>query len=137
MTLLITHKDQGFVAVSTVTKEIDGTITSPDSDPLCEVFRKDPTTGLLAKDLSMGILGEFTLSLVPGSSFLYSGPLDLSPAAFTDYEITISYAYGAGAGTNVERVSLLVSLPGTIIFRNRVVSSWSQGTTFSAPTPVL
>lgn len=137
MSLILTHKDQQFVAVSTVTRRTDGSLVSPDADPLCAIFRMDPTTGLLAKDLSLGTLGEITLSLVPGSAFLYSGSLDLTAAAFSNYELTITYSYDAGASTNVVRVPLLVSVPETVLFRNRITSTWSQGTTFTAPTETI
>jgi len=93
----------------------------------------DPTTGSLAKDLSLGNLGEITLSLVPGSTFLFSGPLYLTAAAFSNYELTISYSYNASANTNVVGVSLLVSVADTAIFRSRLTSTWGQGTTFTAP----
>jgi len=135
--LIVAHKDQKFVAVSILTKMVDGNLVSPDADPLCEIFRMDPTTGLLAKDLSMGNLGEIFLSLVPGSSFLFSGALDLTPAAFSDYALTISYSYGGGVNTNIENASLLVSIPDTVTFRSRLTSTWSQGTTFTAPTKAI
>lgn len=134
---IIAYKDQGFSAVSIVTKRTNGSLVTPDAGPLCEFFRVDPTTGLMVKDLAMGTLGSTSMSLVPGSSFLYSAPIDLGPAAFELYEITITYSYDSSAGTNVDRVSLIVSQPDTIIYRSRNITLGSQGTTFKAPTPTI
>jgi len=134
---IIAHRDQAFTAVSIVTKREDGTLVTPDADPLCEIFRMDPSTGVYVKDLNMGALGEVSLTLVAGSSFLYSAPIDLSDALFEMYELTITYSYDAAAGTNVERITLIVSNPDTIVFRNRNTTVGSQGTTFKAPTPIL
>jgi len=131
---IIAYKDQGFSAVSVVTKRTNGSLVTPDAGPLCEFFRVDPNTGAMVKDLTMGTLGEVNLALVPGSSFLYSAPIDLSPAEFELYELTITYSYDAAAGTNVERVTLIVSRPDTIIYRSRNITVGSQGTTFKAPT---
>lgn len=134
---IIAYKDQGFSAVSIVTKRTDGSLVTPDADPLGVFFRVDPTTGLMVKDLTMGTLGEVSLSLVAGSSFLYSAPIDLSTASFELYELTITYSYDAAASTNVERVTLVISRPDAIIYRNRNVTLGSQGTTFKAPTPEI
>jgi hypothetical protein len=132
---IIAYKDQGFTAVSVVTKRANGTLVTPDANPLCEIFRVDPSTGSMVKDLTMGTLGEVTLSLVPGSSFLYSAPIDLEPSLFELYELTITYSYDVAAGTNVDRITLIVSRPDTIIYRSRNITLGSQGTTFKAPTP--
>lgn len=134
---LIAHRDQAFTAVSIVTKRSNGTLVTPDNDPLCEIFRMDPDTGVFVKDLDMGALGEVSLSLVAGSSFLYSAPIDLEPASFELYELTITYSYDVAAGTNVEKVTLIVSNPDTVIYRNRNTTVGSAGTTFKAPTPIL
>lgn len=134
---IIAHRDQAFTAVSIITKREDGTLVTPDADPLCEIFRMDPNTGVYVKDLNMETLGEVSLTLVAGSSFLYSAPIALSNALFEMYELTITYSYDAAAGTNVERITLIVSNPDTIVFRNRNTTVGSQGTTFKAPTPIL
>ena len=85
----------------------------------------------------MGTLGEISLSLVAGSSFLYSAPLALAPAAFVQYELTVTFSFDLGTGTQVEHVSLLISDADTLIYRNRIVTAGSQGTTYIAPTPPL
>jgi len=137
MMTIIAHRDQAFAAVSVVTKRENGTLVTPDSNPLCEIFRMNPETGVYVKDLNMGNLGEVSLSLVAGSSFLYSAPIDLSDALFELYELTVTYSYDASAGTNVDRITLIISNPDTIVFRNRNTTVGSQGTTFKAPTPIL
>lgn len=134
---ILVHKDQQFVAVSIITKRPNGTLCTPDSNPRCEVFRVNPQTGGLAKDPAMGILGEFNLSLAPGSSFLYTGGLDLSAAQFTQYELTVTFSFDAAAGTQVEHLSLSISDPLTVTYRNRNVMAGALGTTFKAPTPPL
>jgi len=134
---IIAYKDQGFAAVSIVTKQTDGTLVTPDQAPLCTFFRVNPETGALKIDLAMGTLGQVSLSLVSGSSFLYSAPIDLSQAAFELYEMTIAYQYGQASGSNMERITLIVSQPDTIIYRSRNITIGSQGTTFKAPTPTL
>lgn len=132
---IIAYQDQGFSAVNVVTKRTDGSLVTPDAGPLCEFFRVDPATGLMVKDLAMGTLGSVTMSLVPGSSFLYYAPIDLAPAAFELYALTVTYSYDSSAGTNVERITLIVSQPDTIVYRSRNITLGSQGTTFKAPTP--
>ena len=134
---IITHQEQQYVAISIVTKRPDGTLVSPDADPVCEMFRVNPLTGLLAKDPALGILGEISLSLVPGSSFLYSAPLNLADAAFAQYEMTITFSFDSAAGTQVEHFSLSISDPLTVTYRNRNVMAGALGTTFRAPTPVI
>lgn len=132
---IIAYKDQGFVAVTIVTKRANGTLVSPDAGPLCEFFRVNPQTGAMAKDLAMGTMGQITMTLVPGTAFMYSGAIDLEPADFDLYSLLATYSYDSAAGTNSEREVLIVSRPDRIIFRNRNVTLGSQGTTFKAPTP--
>lgn len=134
---IIAYKDQGFSSVSIVTKRTNGSLVTPDAAPICEFFRVNPTNGTLAKDLAMGTLGQVDLTLAAGSSFLYSAPINLIPAAFDLYFLTISYQYDAAAGSNVQHVTLVVSRPDTIIYRSRNVTLGSQGTTFKAPSPVI
>lgn len=134
---ILVHRDQQFVAVSIVSKRPNGTLVTPDSNPRCEIFRVNPETGGLAKDLALGTLGEFNLSLAPGSSFLYTAGLDLTAAQFSQYELTVTFSFDASAGTQVEHLSLSISDPLTVTYRNRNVMAGALGTTFKAPTPVL
>lgn len=133
---IVAYRDQGFSAVSIVTRRTNGSLVTPDSAPLCEIFRVNPATGAMAKDLTMGTLGEVSLALVAGSSFLYSAAINLSPSLFELYYLTITYQYDAAAGTNVQHETLIVSRPDTIVYRSRNITLGSQGTTFKAPTPI-
>tara|TARA_R100000656_G_scaffold104176_1_gene76063 strand:- start:95347 stop:95757 length:411 start_codon:yes stop_codon:yes gene_type:complete len=135
MSFLLAHKGMSHVAITTVCKRSDGSLVSPDADPLCEIFRTDPDTGSMVKDLDMGTLGEIDLTLVPGSSFLYSGALNIEAATFHQYVCTITYSYDAGADTIVDSYTLVVSDPDSIIWDNRNITVGSQGTTFKAPSP--
>jgi hypothetical protein len=132
---IIAFKDQGFTAATVVTKRTNGSLVTPDAGPLCEFYRVDPTTGAMAKDLAMGTNGRVTMTLVPGTSFMYSAAIDLAPADFDLYSLSITYSYDSSAGTNSERIHLMVSRPDMIIYRSRNVTIASQGTTFRAPTP--
>lgn len=133
---IIAYKDQGFTAVSVVTKRINGSLVTPDAAPICEFFRVNPTNGAQAKDLAMGTLGSVTMTLVPGSAYLYSAAINLEPAAFDHYSLLISYQYDSAAGTNSEVVPMVLSRPDTIIYRSRNITVGSVGTTFKAPTPI-
>lgn len=137
MTTIIAHKDQGFIAVSVLPRRVDGTLVVPDASPLCVIFRMNPETGEMAKDLDMGTLGELTLSLVAGSAFLYSAGLSLAPANFSLYELVVSYSYDGSSGSNSERVTLLISDADTIAYRSQYTTQSGPGTTFKAPTPTL
>ena len=76
------QKQIGYVGLAVVTKDNDGAPVTPDANPICDIFRVDPATGIAVKDLAMGTLGQITLPLVAGSAFLYNGALNLAPAAF-------------------------------------------------------
>jgi len=134
---IIAYKDQGFTTVSVVTKRTNGSLVTPDAAPLCDIFRVNPANGSIVKDLTMGTLGQVTLALVAGSSFLYAAPINLAPSLFELYYLTITWQYDAAAGANVERETLIVSRPDTIVYRSRNITLGSQGTTFKAPTPIL
>tara|TARA_Y100000815_G_C13228452_1_gene457088 strand:+ start:339 stop:764 length:426 start_codon:yes stop_codon:yes gene_type:complete len=130
------YRQQGFISISVVALDNDGVPVVPDSDPLAELFRIDPNTGTAAKDLNInGLTGEISLPLVAGSSFLYSGALDLSEALFEHYEITVTYSYNSGADTAVHHIRLFISNIDQILYESRNVTVASVGTTFKAPTP--
>ena len=138
MSFLQVYRQIGTVSIGIVTTTAAGEPVSPDADPLAEFFRVDPATGLLAKDLNInGLTGEQTLSLVPGSGFLYAGPLVLSEAQFEQYEITVTYSHGAGAATVVKHLRLMINNVDQILFESRNVTVASVGTTFKAPTPTV
>lgn len=129
------YRQQGFVSIGLVTKDLDGAPVGPDTSAVAEFFRVDPTTGLAAKDPAIGTLGDVTLSLVAGSTFLHQAGLDLSTALFEQYEVVISYAYGGGAATAVHHLQLIISNLDQIQFNSTGVTVASAGTTFKAPTP--
>lgn len=131
------YRQQGFVSIGLVTKDNDGSPVAPDADPVAEFFRIDPTTGLAAKDLAVGTLGDLTLSLAPGATFLFQGGLDLSTALFEQYEVVISYAYGGGADTAVQHLQLIISNLDQLLFESSSVTAVSPGTTFKAPNPTV
>lgn len=136
---IIAYKDQGYTAVSIVTKKLDGSVVSPSTGPLCQIYRAHPTGGTMVKDLDMGTQGEVSLSLVSGSAYLYSAPIDLSAASFELYELLVTYTYVVSQVTTtvMERITLVVSKADTITYRGRTITLGSNGTTFKAPTPVV
>lgn len=131
------YRQQNFLTIGVVTLDNDGAPVTPDAPgPLAEFFRADPAGGVPAKDLNInGLTGELTLTLVPGSGFLYAAVLDLTEALFEQYEITISYTYNTGADTAVQHLRLFISNLDQIYFNSRNVTVASVGTTFKAPTP--
>lgn len=132
------YRAQGIVGIAVVTKDNDGSPVTPDAGPLVELYRVDPTTGIPAKDLNINAFtGELTMSLVAGSSFLYSAALDLSEALFEQYEVVVTYSYGGAADTAVQHLRLFINDSAQIITNSSVTSVASVGTTFKAPTPTI
>jgi hypothetical protein len=131
------RKEVGFVNINIVTTTADGAPVSPDADPQVRIYRVAPGSGSMDLDFGMGTFGAMTLSLVAGSSFLFAGALDVSGALFEQYALTISYSHGGGAATVVKHMTLILSEPDSIIYRERQVSLAGPGTTFKAPPPLL
>lgn len=134
---LRSRKEVGHVSISVVTTTASGAPVSPDGVPQARIYRVDPATGSVVLDLGLGDLGMLDLSLVPGSAFLFAGALDVSAALFEQYIVTISYSHGGGAATVVKHMTLVLSEPDSIIYRERQVSLAGPGTTFRAPPPLL
>lgn len=131
------YRQQGFVSIGLVTKDNDGAPVAPDAGPTADFFRADPADGTVALDLAIGTNGVLTLAAVAGSPFLFQAGLDLSTALFEQYEVIISYAFGAGAGTAVQHIQLIVSNLNQLQFNSTSVTVASVGTTFKAPNPTV
>lgn len=130
------QKQIGYVGIAVVTKDNAGAPVTPDSAPLCDIYRVDPATGIAVKDLAMGTMGQINLSLVAGSAFLYNGALNLAPATFQQYECVVTYSYGGGAATAVQKVTLLIDAAATYVVNNQKTTVAGVGTTFISPPPV-
>lgn len=131
------YRQQGFVSIGLVTKDNDGAPVAPDAGPTADFFRVDPADGTVTKDLAIGTDGVLTLAAVAGSPFLFQSGLDLSTALFEQYEVVISYSFGAGAGTAVQHIQLIVSNLNQLQFNGTSVTVASVGTTFKAPDPTV
>ena len=79
------------------TRDSNGDLAVPDSDPIGRIYRINPADGSIAFDVALGASGFLNFANSPAVALtqFWQYPLSLSNAVYNNYFIIITYAVAA------------------------------------------